>query len=91
MLRVQNIRGCKMKNTEYFAFLTEIAAKNAMVIPLSEQELKKDKNVLNICVDDLLASEFIEYGLDENDELNEYGQMIEDAIDYFNNMRLAEI
>jgi hypothetical protein len=80
-----------MKNTEYFAFLTEIAAKNAMVIPLSEQELKKDKNVLNICVDDLLASEFIEYGLDENDELNEYGQMIEDAIDYFNNMRLAEI
>ena len=80
-----------MKNTEYFAFLAEIAAKNAMVIPLSEQELKKDKNVLNICVDDLLASEFIEYGLDENDELNEYGQMIEDAIDYFNNMRLAEI
>ena len=76
-----------MKNTEYFAFLTEIA----VVIPLSEQELKKDKNVLNICVDDLLASEFIEYGLDENDELNEYGQMIEDAIDYFNNMRLAEI
>ena len=59
-----------MKNTEYFAFLTEIAAKNAMVIPLSEQELKKDKNVLNICVDDLLASEFIEYCLDENVELN---------------------
>lgn len=45
--------------------------------------------MLDLCIDDLLASELSEYGFDETDELNTYGAELEDAIDYFNRFRLG--
>lgn len=60
-----------------------------MSIPLSEKEILGNKQALDLCMDDLLASELSEYGFDETDALNTYGAELEDAIDYFNRFRLG--
>lgn len=77
-----------MNNTKYFTLLLRIAKNRKVEIPLFESEIAKDAYILDMCIDCLLTSELAEYGFEENDELNAYGIDLEDAIDYFNRIRI---
>lgn len=79
-----------MINTKYFSLLSSIAKKYKVDIPLSEKEISKDVDMLDICIDFLLASELSEYGFEDNDELNKYGLELEEAIDHFNRYRIKD-
>ena len=78
-----------MDHSKHVVLLIKIAMARNVSIPLSEEEIVGNKQALDLCIDDLLASELSEYGFDETDALNPYGAELEDAIDYFNRFRLG--
>lgn len=73
-----------MDHSKHVVLLIKIAMARNVSIPLSEEEIVGNKQALDLCIDDLLASELSEYGFDETDALNPYGAELEDTIDYFN-------
>ena len=73
-----------MDRSKCVVLLTKIAMTRNVSIPLSEKEIVGNEQILDLCIDDLLASELSEYGFDETDALNPYGAELEDTIDYFN-------
>ncbi len=77
-----------MNNKKHFALLSHVAKKRKVEIPSLEKEIAEDMYMLDVCIDCLLASELSEYGFCENDELNAYGLELEEAIDYFNRIRI---
>lgn len=89
MPKVLGLRGHVMDRSKYVALLIKIALTRNVSIPLSEKEIVGNEHMLDLCIDDLLASELSEYGFDETDELNTNGAELEDAIDYFNRFRLG--
>lgn len=76
-----------MKRSNYFDLLSDIASKHGISIPLSEDQLISNADLLAFCIDELLVEELIEHGLHENDIPNLYGKQIESAIDYYNKKR----
>lgn len=81
--------GYIMDHSKHVVLLTKIAMTRNVSIPLSEKEIVGNEQILDLCIDDLLASELSEYGFDETEALNPYGAELEDASDYFNRFRLG--
>ncbi len=58
-----------MDRSKCVVLLTKIAMTRNVSIPLSEKEIVGNEQILDLCIDDLLASELSEYGFDKTDAL----------------------
>lgn len=78
----------KINKETYFLNITKIclAIENkSMLAEIDKVNIKKDKELLEECID-CITNVFCKYGLQENDEPNECGYILEETIDFFNNL-----
>lgn len=58
-----------MDRSKHVVLLIKIATARNVSIPLSEKEIVGNEQILDLCIDDLLASELSEHGFDKTDAL----------------------
>lgn len=58
-----------MDRSKCVVLLTKIAMTRNVSIPLSEKEIVGNEQILDLCIDNLLASELSEYGFGKTDAL----------------------
>lgn len=78
----------KINKETYFLNITKIclAIENkSMLAEIDKVNIKKDKELMEECID-CITNVFCKYGLQENDEPNECGYILEETIDFFNNL-----
>lgn len=78
----------KINKETYFLNITKIclAIENkSMLAEIDKVNIKKDKELLEECID-CITNVFCKYGLQENDEPNECGYILQETIDFFNNL-----
>ncbi len=78
----------RINKETYFLNITKIclAIENkSMLAEIDKVNIKKDKELLEECID-CITNVFCKYGLQENDEPNECGYILEETIDFFNNL-----
>lgn len=78
----------RINKETYFLNITKIclAIENKnMLAEIDSVNIKKDKELLEECID-CVTNVFCKYGLQENDEPNECGYILEETIDFFNNL-----
>lgn len=77
------------KHNKEMILIVENCVKNrnkAIRIPISLDELSKDINLIDKCIDCVL-DEFCEKGLRNDSEPNEYGFKLEETIEFLNSYR----
>lgn len=88
MQKVLNIGG-NMQKKEYYNNIIITCLKTENKIELLNKdksiELIKDKQLLE-SINDCLIDLFCRYGLEKNDEPNRHGYILEEVIDYVNNL-----
>lgn len=78
----------KINKETYFLNIMKIclAIENKnMLAEIDKVNIKKDKKLLEECID-YVTNVFCKYGLQENDELNDCGYILEETIDFLNNL-----
>lgn len=78
----------RINKETYFLNITKIclAIENKnMLAEIDSVNIKKDKELLEECID-CVTNVFCKYGLQGNDEPNEFGYILEETIDFLNNL-----
>lgn len=78
------------KNFEYYQNVVKKCCllQNKQIINFTESELRNNLSLVDECID-IILDEFMENGLREDYEPNEYGFELEDAKDYFVRIRIS--